>query len=48
MMGSFFLFILNTSHLSGLNSIDQLDSHFSSLCWSACKISGSEGECIVR
>ena len=26
MVGSFFLVILSTSHLSGLNSIDQLDS----------------------
>ena len=47
-MGSFFLVILSTSHLSGLNSIDQLDSHCSSLCRSACKISGSEGEFKVK
>ena len=44
----FLLVILSSSHLSGLNAIDQLDSHFSSSCRSACRISGSEGEFIVR
>ena len=39
----FFLFdILITSHLSGLNSIDQVDSHSSSLCRSDCKTSESD------
>ena len=40
--------ILMTSHLSGLNSIDQVDSHSSSLCRSDCKVSESDLELIVR
>ena len=36
-----------TSHLSGLNSIDQVDSHSSSLCRSDCKVSESDLEFIV-
>ena len=37
-----------TSHLSGLNSIDQVDSHSSSLCRSNCKVSEFDLELIVR
>ena len=48
MMGFFLFVILMTSHLSGLNSIDQVDSHSSSLCWSDCKVSESDLEFIVR
>ena len=39
MMGFRLLDILITLHLSGLNSIDQVDSHTSSLCRSDCKTS---------
>ena len=48
MIGFFFFFYKSALHLSGLSSIDQLDSHFSSLCWSVCKISRSEGDSIVK
>ena len=48
MMGFRWLDILITSHLSGLNSIDQVDSHSSSLCRSDCKTSESDLELMVR
>ena len=40
--------ILMTSHLSGLNYTDQVDSHSSSLCRSDCKVSESDLELIVK
>ena len=42
MMGFRLLDILITSYLSGLNSIDQVDSHSSSLCRPDCKTSESD------
>ena len=46
--GFFFLNTVITSHLSGLNSVDQFDSHSSSICRSDCKVSESDGKLIVR
>ena len=43
----FFLDTVITSHLSWLNSVDQFDSHSSSLCRSDCNVSETGGELLV-